>query len=531
MNAVLYARTSGEDRGKATSSLAGQLDMCREYAEQNGWAVVAELADDAVSGSRLDAPQLNVALDMAHAGRFKILVVREIDRLARSLAKQLVIEEELKQLGVRVEYVLGDYPDTPEGNFMKNVRATVAEYEREVIRIRLERGRHRKIKAGSTMLGGPAPYGYRSVVAEDGCERLEVVEEQAAVVREIFERYLDGHPMSAILEWLDSLGIPTAADLPEHSRSQKKRKFGRWGSASVYTILRNETYSGKWHYGKRSGRRDLAVEVPAIVSREVWLATQAKRKDSRHIARNNKHPYLLLRRITCARCDMKMGGHSAGRNYIYYRCAVRAHPKSYGGRSCDMPHFRAPIVDDKVWEWLGGILSQPNKLRAELERVAEEEATASKPKLSQLGIIEGKLVEARGKLTRAAELYIAGSWDRDFLDSQKQQLEELVTGFEVERDRLVAELEGNTAGQLLLSLDDITIDTRRLDKARGDELLEERRWWVDATDLRVTLDHTPDGPVAHVSCVLGKEVISLQVNSPIADNGTEANARPRTSPD
>ena len=57
--AILYARVSSDDTGKDGRNLAGQLDMCREYAERQGWQVVAELAEDerGVSGARMDAPQ------------------------------------------------------------------------------------------------------------------------------------------------------------------------------------------------------------------------------------------------------------------------------------------------------------------------------------------------------------------------------------------------------------------------------------------------------------------------------------------
>ena len=44
--AILYARVSSDDTGKDGRNLAGQLDMCREYAERQGWQVVAELAED-----------------------------------------------------------------------------------------------------------------------------------------------------------------------------------------------------------------------------------------------------------------------------------------------------------------------------------------------------------------------------------------------------------------------------------------------------------------------------------------------------
>ena len=139
--AVLYARVSGDDRGREGRNLAGQLDMCREYAQDRNWQVIEELAEDdrGAPGASFELPELNRAREMAKAGEYDVLVVRELDRLSRKLAKQLVVEEELNRMGVEVDYVLADYEDTPEGRLNKHIRATIAEYEREKINERMVR--------------------------------------------------------------------------------------------------------------------------------------------------------------------------------------------------------------------------------------------------------------------------------------------------------------------------------------------------------------------------------------------------------
>ena len=93
--AVIYARVSSDDRDKGNRNLDGQLELGREYAIEQGWEIVAELAEDdrGASGASLDLEQLNNAIDLAASGGFDVLVVREIDRLSRRLAKQLVVEE------------------------------------------------------------------------------------------------------------------------------------------------------------------------------------------------------------------------------------------------------------------------------------------------------------------------------------------------------------------------------------------------------------------------------------------------------
>lgn len=160
VRAVLYARVSKDDRGNDGRNLAGQIEMCQEYALSNGYQIVEGLTEDdrSASGALFDLPQLNRALTMGRKGEIDVLVVRELDRFARSLAKQLIVENEFKAAGVTIEYVLGEYSDTPEGNLMKNVRAVVAEYERLKINERMKRGRRQKLIADSVMSHGGAHY-------------------------------------------------------------------------------------------------------------------------------------------------------------------------------------------------------------------------------------------------------------------------------------------------------------------------------------------------------------------------------------
>jgi site-specific DNA recombinase len=288
--AVVYGRVSYDDRVNDSRNLESQLEMGREYALEKNYRIVAELAEDerGVSGAEIDLPKLNRVLELAANGQFDVLVVRELDRLSRSLGKQLVVESELKRAGVRVEYVLAEYEETPEGRLNKLVRATVAEYEREKIRERLVRGRRNKVKAGNVAVGGYAPYGYQ--VAEiDGKRTLEICEREAYYVRMIFEMYRDGHSLRAIADRMDELGAP----LP---RTIKKKQKG-WLHGTIRHVLKNETHAGTWHYGKRNPRRKtqqanpednrIAVPVPATIDQELFDAVQAKLQSNKRDSRRN----------------------------------------------------------------------------------------------------------------------------------------------------------------------------------------------------------------------------------------------------
>ena len=190
--AVLYARVSGDDRANEGRNLAGQLEMGRQYAAENGYTVVGEIAEDirGASGASLDLEGVDRALQMAETGQYDVLVVREIDRFARFAVKWLILEEQLKLYGVAVEYVLEEYPNTPEGDMMKTFKAAVAEYEAKKIAERMKRGRRQVVKSGRVLLhGNRSPYGYCS--SEDG-RNLAVYEPEAKIVRLIFSWHTEG---------------------------------------------------------------------------------------------------------------------------------------------------------------------------------------------------------------------------------------------------------------------------------------------------------------------------------------------------
>jgi site-specific DNA recombinase len=308
--AVLYARVSRDDRSNDGRNLAGQLEMGREYAQEHGYQVMAELAEDdrGASGAEIDLPELNRVRNMALAGEFDVLVVREIDRLSRNLAKQLIVEQELQRTGVQIEYAIGEYPDTPEGRLNKHIKATIAEYEREKIAERTTRARRQKVKGGHVITRSRPPYGYRSAEV-NGRAMLTIYEPEARIVSMIFDWYTVGDgedgPLStrAIAKRLSDMGIPTWNDV--HKKAGKKRRRGEWAVSVIARVLSNETYIGRWHYA------GIPVDVPAIVDGETWSAVQKrKRHDLRMSKRNRKYDYLLGGRVRCGSCGMSVCGTS-----------------------------------------------------------------------------------------------------------------------------------------------------------------------------------------------------------------------------
>ncbi len=505
--------------------MEGQIELGEEYALKQGYAVVARLREDdkGASGADINLPQLNEVRAMAQAGAFDVLVVREIDRLSRSLAKQLIIEQELKRHGVRIEYVMGEYPDTPEGNFMRHIRATVAEYEREKINERVVRGRYGKVKAGSVFVAGHAPYGY-SLVEENNKYRLEIVEAEAEVVRTIFESYLRGLSIRKIAKNLTDLGVPTYTDNhPDYKAwlGKKQRAEGSWGQGTVRHMLMNETYAGTWHYGKNIGRggakkrpkaEQAAVSVPVIVGRDVWEAAQAMRTTNRSVRRHaSGYNYLLKGHIFCQHCGHRMGArtsHVGGKVYAYYRCnAYRSELVDECAQSS--VYFPANVVDAVVWKWLAALLTDPEQLRLGLETYQNNKEKSIAPQRARLRLIEEMLTTERAKLERLLDLYLAGEFPKELLVERRTRLEDQIKALENEALVLRGSIELETISQAQIDLvqqfgEEIT---NELEAAGEDaELMQQI---ISIVNLQVHLNAQDGEKVAVVYCGIGKENLAL----------------------
>lgn len=105
--AILYARVSGDDRQNVTSSIDGQLELCRDYASKKGYKIIGEHfeeRDKHTSGADW-LPELDRILTLSQNGNFDVLIVRGVDRLARNRFKQLSVKTALNRAGVSIEYV------------------------------------------------------------------------------------------------------------------------------------------------------------------------------------------------------------------------------------------------------------------------------------------------------------------------------------------------------------------------------------------------------------------------------------------
>jgi DNA invertase Pin-like site-specific DNA recombinase len=148
---ALYARVSTTHQDPDV-----QLRELRALVAARGWAISREYVDAGISGASISRPELSRLLADAHKGCFAGILVWRLDRLGRSLRHLVTVVEDLLARGIDVISATEPHMDstTPTGRLLRNIFASVAEYEREMIRERVMAGL-RKAKASGKRIGRP----------------------------------------------------------------------------------------------------------------------------------------------------------------------------------------------------------------------------------------------------------------------------------------------------------------------------------------------------------------------------------------
>ena len=448
--AVLYARISGDENGEV-SKLETQLADCRRFANKKGYTILHEFQEDTYSsGADLDLPHLNEVLELARAGAFEVLVCRELDRLARDLAKQLYIEDELKRAGVRIEYALERYDDSPEGGLMKHVKASVAEYERIKIAQRTRRGKRNSVRAGNVTCCGAPPYGYREATV-DGKRTLVIDEEEAGVIRTIYRLYLEGNGSggklgcAAIARYLTDRKIPTRSDKGNAINDKVKYGYGFWIHTNVLRMLKAPVYKGEWQYGKDTDN-PITIPVPAIVSAQDWEAARVIRKRNRLVRKySGDYDYLLHGMTSCYSCGKPMSANTQ-RNGERARSYYKHHwhnqtQLNKNNRCAGHGYYRAESVDKAMWGYVSELVSEPAILSDAFREYGERLRSGNSPTRDKLETTQKRLTSTERKLSRLLDVYLDEAISKKQYTARKNPLEIQLEKYSDDIGALSQELE------------------------------------------------------------------------------------------
>ena len=226
MKLIAYLRVSTDKQAEEGYGLDVQEADVRRWAKDNGHKIIAVLSDEGVSGSNgLDTREaLPDALAALKVGRADGLLIPKLDRLSRDMVLQEQLLRDVWKMGREVFSALGSEqnlrndPDDPGRKMLRVILGAVNEHEREMIVIRMRKGRAAKAAKGGYAYGSPA-FGKRT---EDG--ELVTDERETAVTARMAELRAAGQSYRSIAATLNAEGL-------------KPKRGGQWHSQTVSRVL------------------------------------------------------------------------------------------------------------------------------------------------------------------------------------------------------------------------------------------------------------------------------------------------------
>ncbi|HEX6484666.1 MAG TPA: recombinase family protein [Ktedonobacteraceae bacterium] len=387
----IYCRVSTDDQEDNTS-LDEQEACAREYCRENG-LIVSKVWKETYSGFYYrERKDLGEVRRRYQEGKIQGVVFRTLDRLSRKQEHVAILLEEMEYYDVEIHCVKEKIDDTPMGKIARMVLAFVAEMEREKILDRTTTGRINKAKEGKAPPVGKVPYGRRWVYNDKReHDHIELVEEQADVLRKAAGEYADGISLNSIVAKLNEDGIPSATN-------------GIWHNGSLLRLLTDPRITGRnlkafdcrWPSGRTHlGAVDLPDDTyPQIISVELYERVIARTEyNALSSPRKSAEPEMFLLRggfARCKYCGNAMGtyiGRRPGRqNQYLYRCNTK-------GAECFHHAMNAIALDKEVWEMAS--------LAADYQPLIEQSITlASKHDLAAIDLasVERAIKTCKGKI-------------------------------------------------------------------------------------------------------------------------------------
>ncbi len=509
---IIYARVS-TDMQRDNFSIPSQVSECLKYITSKRYSLVGNQYVDPESGRdtspdvpgaipvfaddytsrELSRPGLDAALYYLEKFGFDILVVHALDRLARDPYIRQTLEREFNKRGARVEYVLGAYEETPEGEIRKDLDATFAKWENAKRVERCMRGKRRKAEIGK-WVAGIAPLGYR--LDPDSKGGLAIVPEQAEIVLKIFWMYTEeNRSIREIVKILNEAGYTPL------------RGGTEWAKTSVNHILINTTYVGYSFFNKsrRMGdKRDfkdreewIRIEFDPIIDAITFDKVQKRMKHNKTYVR--KHPsrlYLLSGMVACSECKRPYLAQTAKANRNRRKNEAQTYRHRIKAGHCMNKTISARVLEPIVWQKVLGILLNPVSLIEGYQQSLEAQRERQSRNIAQIETLERALLKVKAKRQNLNNAYL----DPEIMMSKTEYLDQKLQMDEE------AQLIENDLGRLRNEIADIPAppSVEALEKFSAeiiDELLREeeitlarKRQLFEMLHLRVLLH--PEGNVA-----------------------------------
>ncbi len=367
MKIIIYCRVSTEGQEQDGTSLRTQLEACKKYCQTKGYEVAYEF-NEAWSGLTLERPKLAELREVVRSESIDCVVVYSLDRFSRDPVHGVILMQELEKHGVLLEAVSETVDNSEIGKLVFYIKGYAAKLDAERRRDATGRGKKAMLESGKLPQGtGIGIYGYKWLKAN---KKRIPIEHEAQVVQRMFEMIAQGVSSFKIARILNEESVPTKANK-------------KWEARTVSRIVRNPAYTGLTYFGVTSGKEGKATPkeswhvlpnaTPPIISKELFEQAQAALAKSKELRPGrSQHEYPLTGFAVCGYCGSPLVGACLSKKYRYYHCRG-TYPTSSRNRICDARYIKADWLENAVWDKVKNVLSNPERLLAELRKQTEEE--------------------------------------------------------------------------------------------------------------------------------------------------------------
>lgn len=435
INCAIYTRKSTEHGlDMEFNSLQNQEESCKAYILSqafNGWEYYKTYSDGGISGGTMERPGLQALLEEIRERNVQVVVVYKVDRLSRSIFDFHKMMQEFAKYECNFVSITQSFDTSNSmGKLTLNMLLSFAQFEREVSAERV-RDKIAASKAKGLWMGGTPPLGY------DANERqLSVNEREAALVRLIFQKYIETENMFAVTEYLNEQGFCTKKWVAK--RSKRGHGGGQFYKSNVQRILTNPLYIGKIvHYAKN---KVYAGKHSGIVPQNLWDKVQdlirRRINDPNAFSHYQTHKTVLAGKLydDNGQTFRLTSSKKKGKKFLYYYNGVGGHYlpveqlDSFVLKTLKMTDFgdlepladRDGLTDSQVQNWIEKAICQSvdktHYLSVFLNEKQIKEDLRSCPRIS--GQLESRTISAE-RLEGA--LYVRNNFVVDNVSSVKLQ--------------------------------------------------------------------------------------------------------------
>ena len=252
----LYIRLSRDDGNVESDSIVSQRSLLRRYVKENNYIVVDEYVDDGFTGTNFERPSFKRMIKDIESGKIDMIITKDMSRLGRDyIGTGELIEKYFPNKNVRY-IAINDGIDTFIDNTNNDIapfKAIMNDMYAKDISKKVKTSLHSRMKDG-LYVSGRCPFGYQKDPTNKN--HLIINEEQASIVRLIFDLALKGNTYHYIAQYLTERKIKTPASYYNYIWNTKcsteciSQEYGVWVDTTIKTILTNQIYVGDTVQGK-----------------------------------------------------------------------------------------------------------------------------------------------------------------------------------------------------------------------------------------------------------------------------------------